>query len=355
MITTTQESEIPIPAYLPFTHNRDDAPAYWSNDILWIMLATAQETAGTFSVMEQLCAHQSGPPLHLHATQDETFYVIDGTIEFYAGGQTMTATPGAFIAIPMGTPHWFKVTSESARVLNAYYPAGFEQVIMGTSHPTTERTLPPANLPPLDWEKGVRLAKEYGMVFLKEEPAPVTDPNAPKPFMIYREQGPAYWSVGILWVLLAEFEETAGRHSMLDEIIPEGRAAPPHRHEAAEEIFYILDGEATFFAGEDMQPLKATPGSLVVIPKQTRHAFQIDSETVHLVNSYTPAGFEHTIAPAAVPATALTLPPADLPPTDMADAIVKIMAVADQYPGSRTTIFSADFLNRTGVAQEFDQ
>lgn len=339
-------------AYAPFISHRNTAPAYWSNDILWIMLATKQTTDGTFSVMEQLCAQESGPPWHYHATQDETFYLLEGTIDFFVDGKTLKAKPGAFISIPKGTPHKFKVTSGSARVLNSYYPAGFEQTIIGSAHPATELTLPPKNLPPVDMLKGSALAKEWGMVFLKEEPGPLAK-DAIKPFMVYRTDVPGYWAVGILWLIMASFEQTGGNHCFIDELIPQGPSAPPHRHEAAEEIFYILDGEATFFAGVDLKPLKALPGTLVVIPKGTTHAFQIDTESVHLVNAYTPAGFEYTIYPASVPATAMTLQPATLPPIDMKKAAEGIREVAKKYPGSLTTNFSQDFLNLSEVAKEF--
>lgn len=110
MITSTNN---PLPA---FTKSRDTAQAFWSNDILWIMLATALETGGRFSLMEQLCAEGSGPLTHLHMEQDETFCLMDGTVDFVMNGKKFAAAPCDFVSIPRWTPHSFRVTSPTCGV-----------------------------------------------------------------------------------------------------------------------------------------------------------------------------------------------------------------------------------------------
>lgn len=108
--------------------------------------------------------------------------------------------------------------------------------------------------------------------------------NKPQAFEVNNAGGGAYWGLGILWIMLATAEDTGGQYSCIEQLVPHGPAAGPHIHEAADETFYILEGEATFFV-ED-QPIKATAGSFVSIPRGTKHAFQVDSETVQLLNTY---------------------------------------------------------------------
>ena len=98
-------------------------------------------------------------------------------------------------------------------------------------------------------------------------------------FEVNNTEGRAYWGMGILWTMLATAEDTNGAYSCIEELIPQGPAAAPHIHEAADETFYIMEGEATFFV-ED-QPIKSTAGSFVSIPRGTKHAFQVDLD--HLV------------------------------------------------------------------------
>jgi quercetin dioxygenase-like cupin family protein len=139
----------------------------------------------------------------------------------------------------------------------------------------------------------------------------MNEQNKPQAFEVNNTEGRAYWGMGILWTILATAEDTNGAYSCIEELIPRGPSAAPHIHEAADESFYIIEGEMTFFI-ED-QRIKATAGSFVSVPRGTKHAFQIDSETVRLTNTYVPAGFEHIIMATTIPAQARTLPPASTP------------------------------------------
>jgi quercetin dioxygenase-like cupin family protein len=131
------------------------------------------------------------------------------------------------------------------------------------------------------------------------------------PYVATVEEGPAYWQVGILWVMLATGEQTGGEYSLMWELCPKGSGATPHYHDQDEQ-FYVIDGQITYLAnGEE---LKARAGSFVLIPRRTVHSFRVDSETATLLNSYTPAGFERTITELAEPAQARTIPPASHPP-----------------------------------------
>lgn len=143
--------------------NSADAPAYWEVDILWLILATGETTNGQYSLMEQICPENSGPPPHTH-TQREMFYILDGEITFLVGDRTITAGPGSFVNVPPETVHSFRVDTETARVLNSYTPAGFERLIIETAQPAETRTLPPKNLPQtVDMETTKRISEEIGM------------------------------------------------------------------------------------------------------------------------------------------------------------------------------------------------
>jgi quercetin dioxygenase-like cupin family protein len=66
--------------------------------------ATSQDTGGAFSLTEEMWPPQVGPPPHIHHTQDETFYVLEGEMEFVTEGRTTTrATAGSFVLdLPRG-------------------------------------------------------------------------------------------------------------------------------------------------------------------------------------------------------------------------------------------------------------
>jgi quercetin dioxygenase-like cupin family protein len=148
---------------LPYELNHAASPAYWQVDILWTILASGDQTGGSYSLMEELCPKDSGPPPHFH-DQDEAFYIIEGEIAFAAGEQIIRGRAGSFIAIPRGVVHSFRVESDAARVLNWYAPAGFERTISELAEPAPERTLPPKGRPlAADPQKMMALFREVGM------------------------------------------------------------------------------------------------------------------------------------------------------------------------------------------------
>ena len=61
---------------------------------------------------ENLAPRGSGSPLHVHQREDEWFYVIEGELTFWVGGETIVAPAGSFVYGPRDVPHTFVVSSE---------------------------------------------------------------------------------------------------------------------------------------------------------------------------------------------------------------------------------------------------
>src|SRR5215203_2673155 len=80
--------------------------------------ASAEQTGGRFSLIEEFAPGGEGTPLHVHREDDETFYILEGELTFYLNeGQPTPASAGSFVHIPGGVIHAFKVDSETARYL----------------------------------------------------------------------------------------------------------------------------------------------------------------------------------------------------------------------------------------------
>lgn len=72
-------------------------------------------------------AGDNGPPPHLHREHQEAFFVVEGTLTFRAGEETIKAEAGSFLFIPSGVVHTFSNRSDApARCVNAYVPGGIE-------------------------------------------------------------------------------------------------------------------------------------------------------------------------------------------------------------------------------------
>ena len=148
-VPPTEESRVTKPSQInplpPYGIDVKNAPAYWSADILWTILGSSEQTGGSYSLMEELCPKDSGPPPHTHE-QDEGLYILEGEIAFAIGPEITLAKAGSFAYIPARYVHSFKVTSHEARLLNFYLPGGFENLITETGVPAEARSLPPAGI-----------------------------------------------------------------------------------------------------------------------------------------------------------------------------------------------------------------
>jgi mannose-6-phosphate isomerase-like protein (cupin superfamily) len=57
-------------------------------------------------------------PLHVHYSDDEAWYVLEGTLGFRLGDEEIEARPGAAVFVPRGTPHtYWNARREPARYL----------------------------------------------------------------------------------------------------------------------------------------------------------------------------------------------------------------------------------------------
>jgi len=150
----------------PIVAGPGEGEALWFLGILATVKSTAETTGGAVAVIEHLAPQGSGSPLHVHSREDEWFYVIEGELTFWVGGETSVAPAGSFVFGPKGIPHTFMVSSEQARFLLVTEPAGFEAFMRAGSVPAERLEIPPAPTEPPDMAAMSALAAEYGLEIL---------------------------------------------------------------------------------------------------------------------------------------------------------------------------------------------
>ena len=160
MSTATSTSATPIAL------RRDEGEAIWFLGVLATIKASTETTDGRVAVVEHLAPQGAGSPLHVHRREDEWFYVTEGELTFWVGGQVIEAPAGSFVYGPRDVPHTFTVTSPEARFLLVTEPAGFERFMRALAEPAQTLTLPPATIQPPEPERMMALAAEYGIEIL---------------------------------------------------------------------------------------------------------------------------------------------------------------------------------------------
>src|SRR5256712_3908771 len=131
-------------ALSPVALHKDEGEALWFLGVLATIKASSETTDGRVAVIEHLAPQGSGSPLHVHHNEDEWFYVTEGELTFWVGGERIEAKAGSFVYGPREIPHTFVVASPQARFLLVAEPAGLENFMRALSEPAQALTLPPA-------------------------------------------------------------------------------------------------------------------------------------------------------------------------------------------------------------------
>ena len=128
-------------------------------------LATGEDTNDQFGLIDVFCVAGTEPPPHTHETEDECFYILEGSMSFFVDGQELPVSQGGWAFVPRQTLHTFKVTSGTARTLIFFTPAGFERFFMEMSEPAPAEGSGPAPEYVLDIPRLLATAAKYNCIF----------------------------------------------------------------------------------------------------------------------------------------------------------------------------------------------
>jgi mannose-6-phosphate isomerase-like protein (cupin superfamily) len=106
--------------------------AYAMGPVHAVFKADGDETRRRYSISEWwLDPYTRGPGPHQH-DEDDVFFVIEGTMSFFVGGEWIDAPKGSLVIAPGGTPHDFENrTARRAGALNVSVPGDFEPAMEG--------------------------------------------------------------------------------------------------------------------------------------------------------------------------------------------------------------------------------
>lgn len=153
----------------PYALTREEGQAVWFLNALMIMKATGEQTGNAFTLIENVGPPGGESPYHVHHNEDEAFYVLEGELTVYVGGEKIKAGPGTWVYAPREVAHGFRIVGASpARFLLLYTPAGFEQFFVEVGEPARELALPPAEPPNI--ERLMTISPKYDIEILGSLP-----------------------------------------------------------------------------------------------------------------------------------------------------------------------------------------
>jgi quercetin dioxygenase-like cupin family protein len=208
-----------------------------------------------------------GPGPHFHEHHGDSFFVLEGELEFTAGTETLHAGPGTSVSVPPGVVHSFTNGETYARFLNFHTPGGFS---------------------------GYVRARARG-----EQP----DPADFDQHTVDAHRGPGSAIVGLpgrgerfegpdrTITIRADLPEV----SLLEFAVqPAWEGVDLHHHDDHVDSFFVLDGVGEFL--RDGEPVRAEPGTLVAAPIGATHGIGRVDAPARFLNLHTPdTGFAESI------------------------------------------------------------
>jgi mannose-6-phosphate isomerase-like protein (cupin superfamily) len=201
----------------------------------------AGDTGEAYSLLRGHTPPGLGPPLHVHAREDETFYVKSGTYDMQCGGEIVRVNAGTCLHLPRYTPHTFRnAGDETAELVELMTPGGLERYF-----DAVEFLGPEAE----DLEQRSEVGRPFGISF-PDAPTDVLDPptgEARRPISVVSTgEGRALDLSGHPATSKVELEEAGGLHSLLEltlapgAVVEDGRLEPGHHV-----LLFVLDGGLT--------------------------------------------------------------------------------------------------------------
>jgi quercetin dioxygenase-like cupin family protein len=166
-LSTGYEAAIAAHVAKPIFRPAGTAPAVYGPGDLYSLLVTGKESNNVLFQFEAVVPEGGGPPPHVHSEEDETFYIVRGSLEILLGDRTHLAKAGDFVYVPRGTVHRFKNVGSGAAVqLVTFSPAGIEKFFQEVFPAVKDRKAAP---PPVTEElirKMNEAAPKYGLKFI---------------------------------------------------------------------------------------------------------------------------------------------------------------------------------------------
>ena len=150
----------------------DTQAAIWFLGALSQVRLSGEQTAGAFSLTDNLNRRGNGSPVHVHDREDETILVLEGDLRVIVGEDDYAAGPGTVAVLPRRLRHAYVVTSATARFLTLHTPAGFEQFAAEVGEPAQALTLPPPPAGPPDQAALAQIAARHHITILAPPPQP---------------------------------------------------------------------------------------------------------------------------------------------------------------------------------------
>jgi len=166
-LSTGYEAAIKAHTVKPIFRPAGTAPALYGPGDIYSLLVTGKESNNVLFQFEAVVPEGAGPPPHVHSREDETFYIVSGTLDVLVGDTTYQAKRGDFVYVPRGAVHGFKNVGGGVAVqLVTFSPSGMEGFFQEVFPVVKDRKAEPPPVTDEFIQKMGEAASKYGLKYV---------------------------------------------------------------------------------------------------------------------------------------------------------------------------------------------
>ena len=244
-----------------------------------LSLLVGEETTGVLYATDVYLSPGFGAPPHHQPTEDELWYLLEGTLDARVGTQSVSLTPGAFAYIPRDTTHTFRNNgSELVKLLAWNAPGGHERAFEAMRAKAEEGITDFPSLREVLGHHGIELHKDVAEVAANDMPGGKLRSKV----LVERSQGRDASRPGVDVRVLLDRAESAGRYEVRDVVLSPRTSPLRLGDERAHTCFYVLAGDAD--VSLDDQQHRVGRGAFGYLPDGAAASMEVRGDApVHVV------------------------------------------------------------------------
>ena len=177
-----------VSALSPFARESVLATSKFYMGNLITILVRGRESNGRYALVKGSAKVGNEPPPHFHEWENETWYVVEGLLEFFWEGQekSVMVRAGESVFVPRGVAHGVYYRSPMVQVLliaqaDGEHPVGLDTYFEQVSEPATSMELPKDAVTYVmdNPEENIRLGIANGVILLSPEETAKRLPHYP--------------------------------------------------------------------------------------------------------------------------------------------------------------------------------
>lgn len=278
----------PVPYYMASGEGR----RYEIGGMLCTVIARSQDTGGLFDAAYLTGGRGEEVPFHADSARQRSFYVFNGSVQVWLGGQSRVLVPGDSVHAPAGTPMAFRMLAHVTRMLTWAAPGGALDIVEQVGNPVDRHIHSGLNAA-AEWENAAG-SQEISFPDLHHVAAQDSWdealPEGRQAYFLRSGEGDRTETGDALNTFITRGVNTAGSYFAVDTL---GAKAPyfiRHFHQQHTENFVCVSGRIRVYVNG--REVLLTEGDFVHAPAGTIHTFAFEAHNTRMLGILTPDVFE---------------------------------------------------------------